>query len=123
VVLLFTTAYITLLAALLVLDWRVEPGQHPLWFLQLLFLAVISYRTANWGYEIVICDDKVRIRSLLRSWEFSLLAADGVSPCWCTRRRMWVVHYVKEGQRRNVVVITKQDLRMTVLAKAPPLHP
>jgi hypothetical protein len=36
---------------------------------------------------------------------------------------MWVVHYVKEGQRRNVVVITKQDLRMTVLAKAPPLHP
>jgi hypothetical protein len=121
----FTTAYIALLAALLVLDWRVEPGDYPLWLLQLLLLVVLSYRVVTWGYEIVIRGDKVRIRSLLRSWEFSLLAADGVALCWGMRRWirwMWVVYYVNEGQRRNIVVITRQDLRMTPLAKAPPEH-
>ena len=117
-----TTAFVALLAALLVLDWRVEPGQHLIWFLQLLLLVVISYRTATLGFEIEIRDEKVRIRSLLRSFEFSVLATDGVSPYRGTRRRMWVVHYVKEGQRRNIVVISKLNLSMTVMAKAPPLR-
>ena len=94
----FTTAFTALCAAMLVLDWRIERGDYTLWLLQLLSLVVLSYRVATWGYEVVIRGDAVRIRSLLRSWEFPLLAADGVTPSRGKRHRMWVVHYVNGGQ-------------------------
>ena len=48
-----------------------------------LALVVVSYRqVVKWGYEIVICGNNVRVRSLLRSWEFPLSAViDGsISP-------------------------------------------
>jgi hypothetical protein len=118
----FTTALTALCATMLVLDWGIERGDYPIWLLQLLALVVLSYRVATWGYEVVIRGDTVRIRSLLRSWEFPLLAADGVTPSKGKRHRVWGVHYVDGGQERRVVVVTGQDLRMTPLGKAPPEH-
>jgi hypothetical protein len=114
----FTTAFTALCATMFVLDWRMERADYPIWLLQLLVLVVTSYRVATFGYEVVIQDDTVRIRSLLRSWQFPLLAADGVTPSKGKRHRVWGVHYIDGGQRRNIVVMTGQDLRTTPLAEA-----
>ena len=114
----FTTAFTALCATMLVLDWRIERDDYTIWLLQLLVLVLTSYRVATFGYEVAIRGDTVRIRSLLRSWEFPLLAADGVTPSKGRRHWVWGVHYIDGGQSRNIMVITGQDLRTTPLAKA-----
>jgi hypothetical protein len=124
--LVITAVGIALLAALLVLGWRVDyrDGGALELVLSGALVAFAAYRLASIGYAIAIRGDKVRVRSLRRRWEFPLSHADGASPlCGIRPRRlpwMWSVYFVKEGQRRGIALVTRQDLGATALSKAVP---
>ena len=102
----------------------------------LLLVTAACNQVLNRGYEIVIRGETVRIRSLVRSWEFPLSALVGVSgpqrgrygwtPDFLTdlfdrligriEGRTWALQFEVGSGPQKVKVVSRQDLAATPLA-------
>ena len=103
-------------------------GPQPLaviFWLGLMFTFYMCF--VAWAYELVIYEQTVHVRSLLRSWEFPVSAVGDVR-AWRSSLPLFsfwwsnVVYYQAGPKRRKIRVFSPEDLRVPPIYMGPPPH-